>query len=44
MINIEYTENLDEEFYKTIDIEFNKFATQNGVTCNLLGKTRKIQS
>ena len=34
MINIEYKENLDEEFYKIIDIEFNKFASKNGVTCN----------
>lgn len=34
MIDIEYRENLDEEFYKIIDTEFNKFATKNGVTCN----------
>ena len=34
MVEIEYKENLDEEFYKIIDIEFNKFATKNGVTCN----------
>ena len=34
MLNIEYKENLDEEFYKIIDTEFNKFATKNGVTCN----------
>lgn len=26
MLNIEYKENLDEEFYKIIDDEFNKFA------------------
>ncbi len=34
MVNIEYKENLDEEFYQTIDEEFNKFATKNGVICN----------
>ena len=34
MLNIEYKENLDGEFYKIIDTEFNKFATKNGVTCN----------
>lgn len=34
MIDIEYKENLDEEFYKIIDTEFNKFAIKNGVTCN----------
>ena len=36
MINIEYKENLDEEFYSTIDTEFNKFASKNGVTCNYM--------
>ena len=34
MLNIEYKENLDEEFYKIIDTEFNKFATKNGVSCD----------
>lgn len=34
MITIEYKENLDEEFYKIIDMEFNKFATKNEVICN----------
>ena len=34
MINIEYKENIDEEFYRTIDEEFNKFAAKNGVICN----------
>ena len=34
MINIEYKENLDDEFYDIIDTEFNKFATKNGVICN----------
>jgi len=34
MIQIEYKENLNEELYKIIDIEFNKFATKNGVTCD----------
>lgn len=34
MLNIEYKEELDEEFYKIIDDEFNKFATKNGVNCN----------
>ena len=31
MIEIEYKENLNEEFYKLIDTEFNKFANKNGV-------------
>lgn len=34
MINIEYKENLDEEFYKIIDTEFNKYANKNSVECN----------
>ena len=34
MINIEYKENLNEELYKMIDTEFNKYATKNGVICN----------
>ena len=34
MINIEFKEELNEEIYKFIDIEFNKFARENGVECN----------
>ena len=34
MIEIEYKENLDEGIYTMIDVEFNKFATKNGVVCN----------
>ena len=34
MLNIDYKENLDEEFYKIIDDEFNKFAVKNDVVCN----------
>ena len=34
MLNIEYKDNLEEEFYSMIDNEFNKFATKNGVACN----------
>ncbi len=34
MIDIEYKENLDEEYYKIIDTEFNKYADNNSVTCN----------
>ena len=34
MLNIEYKENLDEEIYKIIDTEFNKFANKNEVICN----------
>ena len=34
MINIEYKENLDEEFYKIIENEFNKYALKNKVVCN----------
>ena len=33
MLNIEYMENLDEEFYKIIGDEFNKFAEKNEVVC-----------
>lgn len=36
MLNIEYRENLNEEFYSIIDTEFNKFATKNGVSCNYI--------
>ena len=36
MLNIEYKEELDEEFYRTIDNEFNKFAIKNGVICNYI--------
>lgn len=36
MLNIEYKESLDEEFYNIIDTEFNKFASKNGVTCNYM--------
>ena len=34
MLNIEYKENLDEEFYITMDKEFEKFAVKNDVICN----------
>ena len=34
MIDIEYKEKLDEEFYEIIDTEFNKFANKNEVSCN----------
>lgn len=34
MLNIEYIENLDENFYKLIDEEFNKYAIKNDVKCN----------
>lgn len=33
-MNIEYKENIDEEFYKIIDEEFNKYAIKNDVVCN----------
>lgn len=33
MLNIEYIENLDENFYKLIDDEFNKYAIKNDVKC-----------
>lgn len=36
MLNIEYKNNLEEEFYNIIDNEFNKYATKNGVTCNYI--------
>ena len=34
MIDIECKENIDEEYYKIIDTEFNKYAEKNGVVCN----------
>lgn len=34
MLNIEYIENLSEDFYKLIDGEFNKYAIKNDVKCN----------
>jgi len=34
MLSIEYNENLDEDFYITMDKEFEKFAVKNGVNCN----------
>ena len=34
MLNIEYKESLNEEFYSMIDKEFNKYASKNEVTCN----------
>lgn len=36
MIDIEYIDNLDNELYKILDNEFNKFAIKMGVTCNYL--------
>ena len=36
MLNIEYQENLNENIYKIIDEEFNKFATKNEVICNYM--------
>lgn len=34
MVNIEFKEEIEEDFYKIIDEEFNKFAIENGVICN----------
>ena len=34
MVNIEYKENMEEEYYQFVDREFNKFAIENGVECN----------
>ena len=34
MLNIEYKENIEEEYYQFVDREFNKFAIENGVECN----------
>ena len=34
MLNIEYKENMEEEYYQFVDREFNKFAIENGVECN----------
>ena len=34
MLKFEYIENLDENIYKIIDREFNKYAIQNELKCN----------
>ncbi len=34
MISIEHKFDLDEEIYKLIDVEFNKYAIKNDVTCD----------
>ena len=34
MLNIEYTESLNEELYNLIDTEFNNYATKNDIPCN----------
>lgn len=34
MLDIEYMENLNDDFYKLIDDEFNKYAIKNEVKCN----------
>ena len=34
MINIEFIEELDEDTYKILDDEFNKYAIKNNVKCN----------
>lgn len=34
MIEIEYKENLDGQFYKMIGEEFDKYAIKNEITCN----------
>ena len=34
MLNIEFKENIDEEYYKIIDKEFNKYAEENEIICN----------
>ena len=34
MLNIEYIEDLNENFYKLIDDEFNKYAIKNDIKCN----------
>ena len=34
MINIEYKKELNEELYKMINDEFNKYSEKNGVVCN----------
>ena len=36
MLTIDYEENLDKEFYKLIDTEFDKFAIKNGINCNYI--------
>jgi ribosomal protein S18 acetylase RimI-like enzyme len=34
MVNIEYIDNLDDELYKILDNEFNKYAIKKEITCN----------
>lgn len=36
MLNIEYKENLNEEFYELIDGEFDKYAIKNEVKCGYM--------
>lgn len=36
MVNIEYKENLNDELYKVIDSQFNRFAIKNKVICNYI--------
>lgn len=33
-MNIEFKENLEESFYQMLNIEFDKYAEKNNVTCN----------
>ena len=40
MLNIEYHSNLDEKYYKIIDMEFNKFAKINLSVNKFLNKRR----
>lgn len=34
MIKIEHKDAIEEKYYETIDVEFNKFAIKNGVRCD----------
>lgn len=36
MLRIEYKEDMEEEVGKILDVEFNKFATKNEVTCDYM--------
>ena len=39
MIDIEYIDRIEDKYYITINEEFNKFASENGVECNYVPYT-----
>ena len=39
MIDIEYIDKIEDKYYITINEEFNKYASKNGVECNYVPYT-----